>query len=214
MALGDDGGGGGSKPTAGPLGSALDLGVLGLGAGALGFMMGQGPPQLPAQYQQVEQFAPYMYGQGNALFTEGQGLITSGQQALDMARRGELTPEQAAQLQLSRQGLENVAAQTYAAMGRPGPDTSRIGTEADIQTRVTAMAQSYLDTTIKIGLGELGAGTQLTGQALGFESAANNALMAAGNAQIQLDKQYSDSFTNLFGSLGKMAGSILPVLAV
>jgi hypothetical protein len=226
MAVDDDGGYYGGSPETNPnlkpldggggggFGSALNLGALGLGAGALGYLMAKGPASLPEQYQQLEGQAPILFGQGSQLFGQGQGLITSGQQALDMARRGELTPEQTAQLQLSRQGLQNFAAQTYAAMGRTGPDTSKIGTQADIETRVTAMAQSYLDTTIKIGLGELGAGTNLTGQALGFEKAGMDALQAAGNAQIQLDKQYSDSFASMFGSVAKMAGQILPLIAM
>lgn len=192
--------------------SPLGLGALGAGAAGLGLMFAKGPGELPPQYQQLQAEAPVMYGQGSTLFGQGQGFISQGQEALAMAQRGELTPEQTAKLQLSRQGLQNVAAQTYAAMGRTGVDTSKIQTAADIENQVTALAQSYIDTTIKLGLGEITAGTQLTGQALQFETAANQALETAGKAQLALDKDYSDSLSSVFGSVAKMAGSILPTM--
>lgn len=186
--------------------SALDLGALGIGAAGLGYLLSQGPSTLPSEFSELTASVPMLNAQGGTLFNEGQTFTTQGAQALDMASKGELTPEQQAQLSLYKGGLQNTAAQTYASMGRnPNQDTSFISTQGNIDTQVNAMAQAQIQSTIALGLGETSAGSTYSGEALGFESAANSALIAAGNAQIQQDQSYSNSLTGVFTALAKLA---------
>lgn len=186
--------------------SALDLGALGIGAAGLGYLLSQGPSPLPSEFSELTASVPMLNAQGGTLFNEGQTFTTQGAQALDMASKGELTPEQQAQLSLYKGGLQNTAAQTYASMGRnPNQDTSFISTQGNIDTQVNAMAQAQIQSTIALGLGETSAGSTYSGEALGFESAANSALIAAGNAQIQQDQSYSNSLTGVFTALAKLA---------
>jgi hypothetical protein len=225
MALGDDGSlnvtadssspgltlGGGSSGL-----NAAGWGTLGLGAlslGGLGYMLGQGPPTLPQQFVQAEQQVPTLQNQSALTFGQGQQLVGQAGVAYDMAQRGQLTPEQQAQLAQTRQGLENQARQTYANMGRDfGRDTSAISTEQNIDQATTAMAQSYIQSTIALATSQMQAGQSLIGDSLQESSAATNILMAAGAAQIQLDKQYSDSITGAFGAIGKVFGAVAPTL--
>jgi hypothetical protein len=186
-----------------------------LGAGALGFgaLMAQGPGQLPAQYGQLQAGVPGMQAEGHALEATGSGLVGQGQEALAMGQRGELTPAQQAQLKQYSGGLTNQARQTYMNMGRnPDADTSFISATADIDSKVNAMAQQQIQTTIQLGLGEISSGSSLTGQGLGFENAANQALLQAGQAQMQLDKSYSDSLTSAFSSIAGMFAKAAPLL--
>ncbi len=150
-----------------------------------------------------------MQGQARTVSGQGQGLVTQGQEALGMAQRGELTPAQQAQLSKYGTGLTNQARQQYYNMGRnPDNDTSFISQTANIDTQINAMAQAEIQSTIQLGLGEISGGSSLIGQGLGFENAANQVLLQAGQAQLQQDKNYSDSLTNVFGSIAKMAGSL------
>ena len=203
--------------TSGGSSSPLSLGTLGMGAvGALGFgaLLAQGPGQLPGQFGQLQGNVPGMEAEAGALEAQGGALVGQGTEALGMAQRGELTPEQQAQLKVYGTGLTNQARQQWAAMGRnPDEDTSFISQTANIDTQVNAMAQQQIQSSIALGLGETSAGTNLIGQGLGFSNAANQALITAGNAQIQQDKSYSDSLTSVFASVAKMAGAALPLLA-
>lgn len=190
--------------------SALALGgSAALGAGALGLTLGMGESPLPWEFGQVASNAPTMFSQGGTLFNTGMGFTNQGQQALEMAQQGQLTDPQKAQLSEFDQSLKNQAAQLYAGQGRNiNQDTSAISTYADIDAKVNAMAQQEIQSTIALGLGETQAGASFAGQALGYESAANQALIAAGTAQLQQDKDYSDSLSSVFGSIFKMAGTI------
>jgi hypothetical protein len=187
-------------------------GAAALGVGALGFgaILGMGESSLPPQFGQLTGSVPGLRSEAALLEGQGSALTAQGTQALDMARRGELTPEQQAQLKVYSGGLTNQARQTYANMGRnPEGDTSFISTTANIDAQVNAMAQSQIQSTIALGLGELQAGSSLSGQGLGFENAANQALIAAGQAQLAEDKNYSDALTGAFASIGKMFGAAM-----
>ena len=212
--FGDSKGGGGSIDSSGlstgSLGSAAALGVGALGFGAL---LAQGPGSLPSQYGQLQAEVPWEQSQARVLTGEGQALVGQGTDALAMAQKGELTTEQQAQLKVYSTGLTNQARQQYAAMGRnPDQDTSFVSTTGNIDTQVNAMAQQQIQTTIQLGLGQISAGSSLSGQGLGFENAANQALIAAGDAQIKLDQSYSSSLTSAFGAIGQMFGAAVKVL--
>ena len=205
--LGSSGGGSSSL-----FSSPLSLGSVGTaaagGAGLAGlFSMGETAP--PWEFGQVASNAATLEGESGTLFGEGQTFTNQGAQALQMAQNGQLTQPQQAQLQLYREQLGNQAAQTYASMGRNiNQDTSGISTQANIDTEVNAMAQQQIQTTIALGLGETSAGSSFSGQALGYESAANQALIAAGNAQVQADTAYSSALSSVFSALGSIAGGI------
>jgi hypothetical protein len=200
----------------------LSVGALGVGAAGLGAIIGKGESPIPQQFQQLQAEVPYlqsqaawMQGQGASLLPGAQALTAQGTSALGMAQRGELTQPQQAQLGQYRTGLTNQARQTFANMGRnPDQDTSFINQTADIDAQVNAMAQQQIQSTIALGLGELSAGSSMTGEALsfetgslGFENAASQALVQAGQAQISEDKAYSDSLTSAFSAIGKLFGT-------
>jgi hypothetical protein len=183
-------------------------GALGIGALGLGSLLAQGPGPLPAQFGQMQSEVPGMLSTGQGLVSQGQGLVGQGQQALGMAQRGELTPEQQAQLKVYSGGLTNQARQMYYNMGtNPDANTSFLSTTADIDTKVNAMAQSQIQSTIQLGLGEISGGNSLIGEGLGFDNAANQILLQAGQAQLQQDKNYSDSLTSVFSGIAKIAGA-------
>jgi len=185
-------------------------GALGLGALGLGAVIGMGPSPLPAQYGQLQGQVPWLQSTGQGLVGQGQGLESQGQQALGMAQRGELTPEQSAQLKQYSTGLNNQSRQMWASMGRnPDQDTAFLSQTANVDAQVNAMAQQQIQTTIQLGLGEMSGGNSLISQGLGFENAANQILLQAGQAQMQADKSYSDSLTSAFGAIAKMAGAFL-----
>jgi hypothetical protein len=189
------------------LGSA---GALGLGALGLGSLLAQGPGPLPGEFANLKYNAATMTDTGQGLTTQGQGLVSQGQSALAMAQRGELTPEQQAQVSQYGTGLTNQARQMYYNMGvSPDSNTSFLSTTADIDAKVNAMAQQQIQSTIQLGLGEISGGSSLIGQGLGFENAANQVLLQAGQAQLQQDKAYSDSLTSVFGSIAKLLPAVL-----
>lgn len=190
--------------------SLLGLGGLGLGAAGLGLILGQGVAPLPSQYQTLQGDVPQETAEATGLEAGGAALSGQGAQALQMAQQGQLTPEQQAQLTLYQQGLQNQGIQTYAAMGRNfNQDTSAISTQGEIDTQVNAMAQQQIQTTVALGLGELSAGSNMTQEGLGFQNAANQALIAAGQAQLQLDTNYSNALTGVFSAIGSMAGAFI-----
>jgi hypothetical protein len=190
-------------------GQLLGAGALGLGALGVGSLIAQGPGSLPAGFQQAEGQVPYLQQTGQGLIGQGSGLVGQGQEALAMAQAGQLTPEQAAQVKVYGTGLTNQARQMYANMGvNPDADTSFLSTTADIDTKVNALAQAQIQTTIQLGLGEISGGNSLIGQGQGFESAANNILLQAGQAQIQQDKDYSSSLSSAFAAIGTLFGAV------
>jgi hypothetical protein len=191
----------------GGYGSAAALGIGALGFGAI---LGQGESPLPQQFGQLTGNVPYLQNTGAGLAQEGHGLIEQGQSALAMGQAGQLTAPQQAQLQQYQSGLTNQSRQQWAAMGRnPDQDSAFIGQTADIDAKVNAMAQQEIQTTIQLGLGEISGGNALAGQGLGYESAANQALIAAGQAQLAQDKAYSDSLTGAFSAIGKLFGAAI-----
>jgi hypothetical protein len=223
MAIDDGGGGGGTGPATGGTdlgsGSGLSGGQLGgaamLGAGALGLgaILGEGESPLPQEFTQLQQSVPTLQSQGSTLFGEGQTYANQGAQALQMAQNGVLTPQQQAQLSLYSGGLKNQTAQTFASMGRnANQDTTAISMQADNDAKVNAMAQQQIQSTIALGLGEAGLGNSFSGQALGFENAANQALVQAGSAQLQQDKDYSTALTGAFAAIGQIAGPALKMM--
>jgi hypothetical protein len=211
------GGMGGSDPGGGlgslSSGSMMGLGALGLGAAGFGAILGQGEPKLPWQFGQLSNNAALMEQQGGTLFGEGQQLYGQGAAALGMAQQGQLTTPQQAQLTLESQKLNNQASQAYASMGRNiNQDTSGISTQANIDTQINAMAQQQIQSTIALGLGEIQTGGSMTGQALGFENAANQALVQAGEAQLKNDQAYSTALTGAFTSIATIMGSVAKII--
>lgn len=198
---------GGSATGGGSSFNPMSLGPLALGGAGLGAMLAMGPGSLPQQYGDLTGAVPGMRAEGHVLEGEGQALIGQGTEALRMAQHGELTPEQQAQLKQYSTGLTNQTRQQFAAMGRnPDQDTGFITQTANNDAQVNAMAQQQIQTTIQLGLGQISGGSSLSGQGLQFESAANQALIAAGEAQIKLDQAYSSSLTSAFGAIGQMFG--------
>lgn len=192
--------------------SPLQIGELGIGAGALGYLAGKGPQALPQQYGDLTGSVPGLRAEGQALEREGSVLTGQGTEALRMAQAGQLTDPQKAQLGQFSTGLENQTRQQFYNMGRdPNQDTGFIGQSAANDAQVNAMAQQQIQSTIALGLGELSSGASFSGQGLGFENAANNALIQAGQAQLQSDQAYSKSLTDTFATIGKMFGAVLGV---
>ncbi|HEX8838352.1 MAG TPA: hypothetical protein VF748_15520 [Candidatus Acidoferrum sp.] len=189
----------------------LALGGGALAAGGLGYFMSQGPTQVSSipGFAQANAMVPGLQAESAQTYNQGQQLIAGGQAGLAMAQRGELTPEQAAQLKLTAAGLENQAKQTYASMGRdPGKDTSFISTQGNIDTQVTAMAQSYIQSTIALAGTQLNAGGSLLGTSLSESNAATQILLTEGAQQVALDKQYSDNLASAFKAIGTVVGGV------
>jgi len=146
-------------------------------------------------------------------FVQWQQLVGQGEDALAMAQRGELTPEQRAQLSVYGTGLTNQARQMYAGMGvNPDKDTSFLSTTADIDTKVNAMAQQQIQSTIQLGLGEISGGSSLISGGLGNVNAANSALLQVGEAQLKNDQAYSSNLTSAFGAIGSLFGGVAKFL--
>ena len=190
--------------------SPFSLGSVGTavagGAGLAG-LFASGSDQLVPQFQQLENNVPQIENEAQTLEGEGQTFTTEGTQTLNNAAAGVLTPEQQAQLSVFHTDLTNTANQEYANMGRnPNQDTSYISTQADIDTKVNAMAQQQIQSSIALGLGQIGAGNSATGQGLGFQNAADAALIAAGNAQVASDAAYSTALNGAFSAIGTILG--------
>lgn len=202
----------GSLSLSGSSGSSFNLGsagALGLGALSFGAILGMGESPLPAQFTQMEGRVPYLTSTGQGLVGQGQGLVGQGQSALAMAQAGQLTPEQQAQLKVYDTGLTNQARQQFYNMGQnPDQSTPFLSATEDIDTKVNAMAQQQIQSTIQLGLGEISGGNSLISQGAGFESAANQILLQAGQAQLQQDKDYSNSLTGAFSSIATLFGSV------
>jgi hypothetical protein len=188
---------------------ALGAGALGVGALGLGATLAMGESPLPPEFSQLTASVPTLQAEGSQLYGEGQTLTGQGTAALAMAQAGQLTPEQQAQLTQFQQKEQNQAIQTYAGMGRNfNQDTSAISTQAAIDTNVNAMAQQQIQSTIALGLGEIQAGGSFSSTGLAYDQAANSALIAAGQAQVQQDTAYRQSLSSAFSAIGTMFGSI------
>ena len=211
---GSGGGSGGSSSLFSNPSSYLGAGVGAIGLGALAAM---GPGSLPTQFTTAEGQAGWENTAGQTAVGQGQSLVNQGEGALAMAQAGELTPEQQAQLKVYSTGLTNQSRQMFASMGRnPDQDTAFLNQTANVDTQVNAMAQQQIQSTIQLGLGQISGGTSLEGAGFGAINAANSALLAAGEAQLKLDTQYSSNLTSAFASIGQMFGAaarIAPVLA-
>lgn len=187
---------------------ALGLGALAIGGAGLGATLAMGESPLPPEFSQLTSTVPQLQSEGSTLYGEGQALTQQGTAALAMAQAGQLTPEQQAQLTQFQQKEQNQAIQTYASMGRNfNQDTSAISTQANIDTQVNAMAQQEIQSTIALGLGEIQTGGSFSSTGLAYEQAANSALIAAGQAQIQQDTAYRQSLSSAFGAIGQMFGA-------
>lgn len=195
---------GGSSPFNFGSGATLAAG----GAGLAG-ILSLGEDSLPPEFGQLTTNAGTLESESGTLFNEGQTYQNQGAQALLMAQNGQLTPPQQAQLAQFSQGLNNTADQTYASMGRNiNQDTSGISTKANIDQQVNAMAQAQIQSTIALGLGETSAGSNYSGLAAQDMSAADQALIAAGQAQIAQDQAYSSALSGVFSAIGSIVGGI------
>lgn len=183
------------------VGSALGLGALGAG---MGLMLAQGPAQLPQQYVQAEQQVPIIQGWAQNAQTQGQQLVGQATQGFAAAQAGQLTPEEQATLDQQNKQLNNQARQVYASMGRSfDQDTSSISTSTNIAQALMASAQNMIQTNIQLASAQLSGGTNLLGISANEESAANNILMQAGAAQVQLNTNYSNQLAAAMGAVGK-----------
>jgi hypothetical protein len=185
-------------------GDVLGLGALGAGAG---LMLGRGETPLPPEYAQMGAMVPGLQANAADLYGKGQDIYKMGLSDIQKARAGELTLPQQAELNQYKTGLQNTANQTMAAMGRSMTgDTSAIGISADIDAKILAMSQREIEFTLKTGFQELTAGQAEFGQSLGYSDAAAKILQAEGEAQLKQDQAYSKSLTDMFSTIGKIAG--------
>lgn len=191
--------------------SPLGLGQLAgglIGAADLAYVLGKGESPLPSEFQNVTQtYAPTEFAQGQSEFAQGQQLVGLGTQGFKMAQAGKLTAPQAAQLGQTRESLQNQAAQMYYGMGRsPTHDTSFIGTQADIDAKIGAMYNSFIQSTIALAGAEMSAGHSLEASGIAAESAATQATLQAGQAQFAADQDYSNAIQAAFGAVAKGFG--------
>ena len=179
------------------------------GGGLTALFMGGGGPDIPPQVGQVEGNVTGLENEASTLWGSGNALIAGGQSALAPAMAGQLTPEQQATLTTERQSAQNVANQTYASMGRNiNQDTSGISTQTNIETKLMAAAQTFVNTNIASAFSEIQAGASLTGQGTQDMSAANTALLEAAKLTMTADQAYSSSLTSAFSAIGTLAGGI------
>jgi hypothetical protein len=190
------------------LGSLAPAAAAGGGLAAL-FLSGGGGPDIPPQVGQVEGNATGLENEATSLWGSGNALIAGGQSALAPAMAGVLTPEQQATLTVERQSANNVANQTFASMGRNiNQDTSGISTQTDINTKLMAAANNFVNTNIASAFSEIQAGASLTGQGTQDMSAANSALLEAAKLTMSADAAYSKSLTDAFSAIGTIAGGV------
>lgn len=189
--------------------TALGVGALGLGAAGFGAMLSRGESPLPPDFAALRASVPGLNAEADWLRGEAHTLAGQGGSTLDMAARGELTPAQQAQLDQYGTGLTNQTRQQFYNMGRnPDADTAFISQTADNDAKINAMAQSQIQSSIALGLGQLSSASSFSGQGLGYSSAANNALLAAGEAQLKHDAAYSKSLTGAFSAIAGLLGTI------
>ena len=202
---------GSSGLSGGQIGGAA---MLGAGALGLGAILGEGESPLPSEFSTVTNTqVPWLQSAGQWAENQGQQFAGAGAQALQMAQNGVLTPQQQAQLSLYQNKLGNQTNQTFASMGRnPNQDTTAISAAADNDAKMIAASQAMIDSTIKLGLGEVTAGSTFFGQGVGAETAASNELIEAGNAQLKNDQAYSTALSGAFAAIGQIAGPALKMM--
>jgi hypothetical protein len=179
------------------------------GGGLAGLLLSSGGPDIPWQVGQVGSNAAGLEGEAANLWSTGNSLIAGGQSALAPAMAGQLTPEQQATLTVEQQSAGNVANQEYAAMGRnANQDTSFISTQTDINTKLMAAANTFVQSNIANAFQEISSGASLTGQGTQDMSAANTALLDAAKLTISQDQAYSNSLTSAFSAIGTIFGGV------
>jgi hypothetical protein len=179
------------------------------GGGLAALLLSGGGPQIPWQVGQVGANATGLEGEASTLWGTGNQLIAGGESSLGPAMAGVLTPEQQATLTTEQQSAENVADQTFAAMGRnPNQDTSFISTQTDINTKLMAAANTFVNTNIQNAFSEISAGGTLTSQGNTDMNAANQALLESARLTMQADQNYSNSLTSAFSAIGTIFGGV------
>jgi hypothetical protein len=204
---GKDAGSGSSSSSPFSLGSLAPAAAAGGGLAAL-FLSGGGP-NIPPQVGQVDTNATGLENEASTLWGTGNALIAGGQSALAPAMAGVLTPEQQATLTTESQSAQNVANQEFASMGRnANQDTSFISAQTDINTKMLAAANTFVNTNIASAFSEIQSGASLTGQGTQDMSAANTALLQAAQLTMTADTNYSNSLTSAFSAIGTLVGGI------
>lgn len=202
---------GGDDPTGGnsPL-NLSTLGPLAAGSGGLAaLLLSGGGPSIPPQFGEIGGNVTGLEGEARTLWGSGNALIVGGESALGPAMAGVLTPEQQATLTTERQSAGNTAAQIYTSMGRnPNQDTSFISTKTDIDTKLMAAANTFVQSNIANAFQEITTGLSLTGQGTQDMSAANQALLQMAQLTMQADQNYSNSLTAAFSAIGSLVGGI------
>ena len=179
------------------------------GGGLAALFLAGGGPDIPPQIGQVDTNAAALESEADTLWGSGNSLIAGGQSALGPAMAGQLTPEQQATLTTEQQSATNVADQIYASMGRnPNQDTSFISTQTDINTKLMAAANQFVQTNIASAFQEINAGASITGQGGQDMSAANSALLQAAQLTMTADQNYSNALTGAFSAIGSLVGGI------
>ena len=157
--------------------SPLSLGGVGTaaagGAGLAGlFSMGETAP--PWEFGQVANNAATLEGESGTLFGEGQTFTNQGAQALELAQNGQLTQPQQAHCSCIVRGW---AIRRRRPMPAWAAISIRIRLASARRPTLTRKSMLWLSnrsrSTIALGLGETSAGSSFSGQALGYESAAN-----------------------------------------
>lgn len=179
------------------------------GGGIAALLLDGGGPDIPWEVPQVTSNATGLETEAGTLWNSGNSLIAGGESALAPAMAGQLTPQQQATLTVERQSANNVADQTYASMGRNiNQDTSGISTRTDIDTKLMAAANNFVNTNIASAFSEIQAGASLTGQGTADMSAANQALLSAAQLTMKADTDYSNSLTSAFSAIGQIFGGV------
>jgi len=170
---------GGAAATSGlsSLFTAKNLPLL-LGAGGLAYVLAKGEQSLPPQAVQAEQQATEL----NAL----------GLQELATAQNNQITPQQAAAIQINQQQQIAQAYQQVASMGQdPQNSSTYLSMVQQINNNALAEQVAYIQQNINTALTE-------TGQA-------NSDLLAVAQIQVQEDEDFQQALTTALSSFGLIA---------
>ncbi len=146
---------------------------------AAGFEAAKGPAKLPADAKNLQS--------GGAATAP---LLGIEQQQATEAQTGQLTPSQQANIEQYVQDQQNLILQQLAGEGvaNPQQDSRYIGAMNDLQQKVLAMQNNYVQ--------------QAIGNATSAGGAASANISSAANMQIQNDKDFQDALAAAFGALG------------
>jgi hypothetical protein len=151
---------------------------LAIGAAGLGVTLLRGEPSLPPQAQQAE--------------SQANQLNQMGLQNLATAQSGQITPQQAALIEINKEKSINQAYQMFAKMGRdPSQDSDYVQMVASINASALAQQEQFIQQMINTGLTE-------TGQA-------NSDLLAVAQMQMQSDTAFQQSLMAALSSFGLIA---------